>query len=355
VVRRAPALDTKRHLGVSGRYPELLALPDRWVSWWISAVPAGLMLIGKHKPDVLWSTFPIATAHLICLALKRVTGLPWVADFRDPMLQHSYPKSPRQRKVFAWIEGRAVRHCDRAVFTTHGAMESYRKRFPQLPPEKFVVIENGYDEEAFAGIGGAAPGTQVNGCITLLHSGLLYSEGRDPSAFFDAIAKLKNAGTIANGALKVVLRAPGEIAYFHELIKKRGVEDFVAIEPAIPYAEALREMLAADGLLIFQGSSFNTQIPAKIYEYFRARRPIFGLLDSAGETARMLGNAGFNDIAPMESADQIAAALERFLAQIRTGEAHFASEDLVAASSRAHRARQLAGIFDQLSNGKDAA
>jgi hypothetical protein len=114
-------------------------------------------------------------------------------------------------------------------------------------------------------------------------------------------------------------------------------------------------MLTADGLLIFQGSSFNTQIPAKIYEYFRARRPIFGLLDSAGETARMLGSAGFNDIAPMESADQIAVALERFLAQIRAGEAHFASEDLVAASSRAHRARQLAGIFDQLSNGRDAA
>ena len=65
VVERVFALDTKRHLGYKERYLELLALPDRWVSWWFGAVPAGLGLIRKHKPDVIWSTFPISTAHLI--------------------------------------------------------------------------------------------------------------------------------------------------------------------------------------------------------------------------------------------------------------------------------------------------
>src|SRR4051812_8923822 len=84
-VRRAFALDTARHLSIRGAYPRALALPDRWVSWWFGAVPAGLALIRRFKPDVIWSTFPIATAHLVGLTLAHLTRLPWVADFRDAM------------------------------------------------------------------------------------------------------------------------------------------------------------------------------------------------------------------------------------------------------------------------------
>ncbi len=83
-VRRAFALDSGRHLAVRGRYAGFLALPDRWVSWCLGAIPAGLALARRHRPQVIWSTYPIATAHLIGLALHKMTGLPWVADMRDP-------------------------------------------------------------------------------------------------------------------------------------------------------------------------------------------------------------------------------------------------------------------------------
>ena len=108
VVRRVFALDAKRHLGFKGRYPGALALPDRWISWWLGAVPAGLSLIRKYRPQVIWSTFPISTAHLIALTLHKLTGIPWVADFRDPMLQPSYPSSSLQRKMYGWIEKQAI-------------------------------------------------------------------------------------------------------------------------------------------------------------------------------------------------------------------------------------------------------
>src|SRR4051812_32426823 len=64
-VHRALALDTARHLALAGRYPGFLARPDRWKSWWLSAVPAGLALVRRFAPDALWSTYPIATAHAI--------------------------------------------------------------------------------------------------------------------------------------------------------------------------------------------------------------------------------------------------------------------------------------------------
>lgn len=351
VVKRAFSLDTKRHLGLFGRYPESLALPDRWISWWLSAVPTGLLMIRKHRPQVIWSTFPIATAHLIGLTLHRLTGVPWVADFRDPMLQTAYPTSQPQRRMYRWIERLTIQHCSAAVFTTQSAMDSYRQRFPSVPANKFSVIENGYDEDGFGNEVApvaAAPGA----CLTLVHSGVLYTAGRDPSPFLAALAALKAGGTVSAATLRVVLRAPGEIEEIADLVNKFGVADIVEVLAAVPYREALREMLAADGLIVFQGTPFNTQIPAKIYEYFRARKPILGLVDPTGETASVLRAAGFDSIAAMDSSTDIGVVLERLLGQIRQGEAYMATEELITSSSRTHRASQLAATFNQaIANG----
>ncbi len=343
VVRRAFALDTKRHLGIRGRYPEPLALPDRWVSWWLAAVPLGLALVRAHRPAVLWSTFPIATSHLIALTLHRLTGLPWVADFRDPMLQPTYPVSGLQRTVFAWIERQAITRCSFAVFTTRSALDAYVQRFPMLPSSKFNVIENGYDEDGFphAVTAPRPPGSP----LTLVHSGVLYNNGRDPSAFLRAVATLLNEGAIDASMLRIVLRAPGETERIRALAARHGVAGLVTVAPPLPYRDALSEMLDADGLIVFQGAPFNTQVPAKIYEYFRARRPILGLVDPAGETARMLHQAGFDCIAGMEDSGAIAGAIVRLVRQIGEGRAHVASEELVAASSRSHRAGELADIL----------
>lgn len=350
MVRRAFALDAKRHMGWRGRYLNASALPDRWFTWSLGAIPAGLSMIRARRPRLIWSTFPIATAHLIGLALHRLTGLPWVADFRDPMLQPAYPTNKAQRRMYAWIEQQTIRRCSKAVFTTQGAMASYRERFPELPPSKFVVIENGYDEDAFDASPASAPLPRAGRPLMLVHSGLLYDTGRDPSAFLDALAQLKARGVIGADTLRVLLRAPGNSAGVSALIEKYGVADIAATAEPVPYREALAEMAAADGLLLVQGTPFNNQIPAKVYEYFRARKPIFGLVDHKGETARVLGAAGFDDTAFIDDASEIAARLERFLVRLREDTAYVASAELVERSSRAHRARQLAALFDEILN-----
>lgn len=351
-VKRAWALDAKRHLGIFGRYPELIALPDRWVTWCLSAVPLGLFMIYKNNTQVIWTTYPIATAHLIGLALQRITGRTWVADFRDPMTQDDYPKRKWQRTVFRWIEKHTIQRCDAAVFTTHSARDTHVQRYPQVAPKKFHVIENGYDEDGFNDQHGITDNVKIseNDTVTLLHSGVLYAEGRDPSAFFAAIAKMKQIGTLNSTRLRIILRASGDDDYFKSLIMKQQIEDVVFVEPPVSYQEALSEMLAADGLLVFQGTPFNTQIPAKIYEYFRARKPIFGLLDPTGETAKILNIAGFYNIADMTSMDAIADALTIFIKQIQNGQAFVAPEKLIVASSRKYRAQQLAEVFNQITH-----
>src|SRR6185437_16439740 len=91
VVERAFALDARRQLSIAGRYPAWLARPDRWMTWRFAGVHAGMRLIRRLRPEAIWSTYPIATAHMIGASLARRSGLPWIADFRDPMAQEGYP------------------------------------------------------------------------------------------------------------------------------------------------------------------------------------------------------------------------------------------------------------------------
>ena len=348
VVRRAFALDAARHLSMAGHYPGWFAVPDRWSSWVLGALPAGLSMIRKYRPRALWSTFPIATAHVIGLALTRLTGVPWIADFRDPMAQEGYPSDPRRWRAYKWIETQAARHASRLLFTTPGALRVYRERYPETPSDRFLVNENGYDEESFA-TAATQPAPAMRGRkIALLHSGIVYPSERDPNALFAAIAALLAQGSLARDDFELVLRATGHDEHLARLIEHHGIVDVVRLAPPLPYRAALAEMLTADGLVIMQASNCNDQIPAKLYEYLRARRPILGLTDLTGDTAAALRTAGISAIAPLDSAAAIAEQLMRFVDRIRGNCATIATEASIAASSRRARAAELAHVLDSL-------
>lgn len=346
-VQRAFALDTARHLALRGRYPGMLARPDRWSTWWWGAVPAGLAMIRRHRPSVLWSTYPIATAHRIALTLHRLSGIPLVMDFRDPMAQADYPEDPRVWRAFSRIEHDAARHAARLVFVTSSALAMYRQRFGELPDERFALVENGYDEESFAMAEDGLDMTPLNpGRFTLLHSGIVYPSERDPRALMQALAGLRRAGHPSLKSLRLRFRAPVHEELIRRSSLEHGVADLVEILPAIGYREALQEMMRADGLLVMQGGNCNEQVPAKLYEYFRAGRPVLGLADPAGDTARVMRSAGIGHIAKLEDAAAVGAALVDFLRDTPLASPRPALRPDVRAMSRAARARSLAQLLD---------
>jgi len=344
-VSRAFALDTKRHLAVRGAFPRFLALPDRWVSWVLGAVPSGLRLVRRHRPSVIWTTYPVATAHLIGYFLHRLTGLPWVADYRDTMTEEAYPADPKVFRCYRWIEQRAVRRAAISVFTTPGAVRMYRERYPDVERERFALLPNGFDEAAFQEAEQDLPARQPGGPLTLVHSGVLYPSERDPRQFFDALVRLKEEGVVSARDLRIVLRAAGHEDVHAAEIARRGLADVVDLAPALRYRDALREMLVADGLLLFQASNCNHQVPAKVYEYFRARRPIFGMTDPAGDTAGVLRDAGIDTIAPLDDAGAIARGFAAFLAGVREGTAPIVERGEIARHSRRGRTDEFARLL----------
>jgi len=347
-VHRTFALDTARHLKLMGRYPRVLALPDRWISWWLSAVPVGWYLIKKYKPDVIWSTYPIATAHLIGLSLQHLTGIPWIADFRDPMVQPDYPPNPLTYRAYEWIENKTIEHCAGAVFTTPGTLRDYQMRFSHVPVSRFHLIENGYDEFSFASIVPSVNQITKTGRITLLHSGIIYPSERDPTCLFEALAALLEQKAISAENLHVILRASHHEDYLQSLIDRFGIGAVVSLAPPVSYNEALEEMIAVDGLLILQAANCNNQIPAKLYEYLRARRPILALTDPLGDTAAKLRSVGIDTIAPLDSKDAIMEGLCRFLTLLRESDAPVAPTDKILSNSREAGTRELAKVLDSI-------
>jgi hypothetical protein len=107
-------------------------------------------------------------------------------------------------------------------------------------------------------------------------------------------------------------------------------------------------MLTADGLLVVQGFTSNHAIPAKLYEYIRARRPILALVHAEGETAKLLRHLGIETIVPNDDVARIAAGLADFLARLDGNWAKVASPELVRSYSREARAAELAALFDSV-------
>ena len=351
-VVRAKGLDVARHLALAGRYPRWLATPDRWNTWAAAAVIAGLACIRRHRPAVLWATFPIASALVAAMALHKLTKVPLVVDLRDPMVYEGWPEDRWMRTTYASIEKRAVATASAIVVTTPGAHRLYVERYPHVPASRFRLVANGVDDAMNV----AAPNDQRthNGPLVLIHSGLMEVPDRNPTAFFEAIAVLLRQGDTAAESLRVVLRATGRDEDYRRQIAALGIGHVVSVEGRVSHSEAIDEMRRADGLLLFQGAQCNRQIPAKAYEYLACRRPIIGLLDAAGDTHELIANQWqVPYVADMDSPAAIADALRKFIADSRRRQLFVPAASLVDKHARTHGARQLAALFDEVS-GKPA-
>lgn len=316
-VIRALAFDTSRQLSVKGKYFQWMALPDNLQSWVVFAVLRGLAHIAANRPNIIISTYPIASAHLIAAILNRLTGIPWVADFRDPMAQPGYPSDPIKWKFFKWIEKTAAKRAAQLVFATPGALQEYQHRYPEVAQEKWLLVTNGYNEKQYAEL---VPHPKRDGKIRVLHSGLVYISERNPRQLFEAISRLKNDNQITGQNFELTLRASGHEETYSSWLNELNIEDLVRLAPPIPYREALQEMFDADGLLLLQGDGCNQQIPAKAYEYLRAQKPVLALTDKSGDTAKLLLESDVANIAPLNDADEIYKAILDFIEKIKQPE-----------------------------------
>ncbi|KEZ77869.1 glycosyltransferase [Salinisphaera hydrothermalis] len=349
-IRRCWAFDARRHLGWQGRYPALAAVPDRWISWAPSAIATGRRLLREFPIEAIWSTYPIATSHLIADVLAATSKRPWVAEFRDPVCANG---GRIQRMAQQAIEARAMRAATRNVFVTPGARRHALKRFPEAASRSYVLA-NGYDEALEVDRG--APPPLKGRPVVLLHSGHLYPVGRNPRSLLEAIARLKSAGRIDRRRLRVVFRNTQQDDQVRPEIEQLGVGDIVQLAARVPHAEALAEQRQADGLLLLQGRAFNAQVPAKVFEYLRAGRPTLALVSPGGDTAGLLTELGAGIQADPDDVDAVERALLDFVSGLERqsgGEPIWQPDaERLSQYSRRRQTAELAALFDAVAGVK---
>ena len=150
--------------------------------------------------------------------------------------------------------------------------------------------------------------------------------------------------------LSVDLRASGAEDCYSNLLRELRCEDLIHLLPALPYNQALKECAAADALLLFQAASCDHQIPAKVYEYLRLRKPILALTSHQGDTAALLRETGGATIVDLGDEDAIHSIIPSFLDAVRNGTHPLPDLKTVATYTRHNQASDLAACLSQLTH-----
>ena len=260
-----------------------------------------------------------------------------------------FPKNARLRRARLNVERTAARRAAGMVFCTDTAKDIVSQRYSFVDKSKLAVIPNGYDEQAFLEAEKLRSGTQSLTKHVLLHSGTIYlSADRDPTHLFRALRTLSDQGIINADTFELRLRDPSCEEELNRMTAETGVAHLVKILPSISYTQALAEMMGADGLLALQGYTSNPAVPAKLYEYLRARRPIIGLVDPDGETATTLRRAKIATVANIVDSTAIIEVIKHWISTARSQASGVADDATIAQYSRAKSTSELARLLDRV-------
>jgi len=261
------------------RFLTWFSIPDEIVGWLPFAVIKGLMLVKHEKVDIIYTTSPPYTGQMVGYLIKKFTGLPWIADFRDPWTQNmdSFDEKRGWRNRLAELMERSVlTTADKIITTTEPMRQNFLDKYPMLDKNKFIVITNGFDEDDFRDI---ERGQTANRFI-ITHTGMLYGT-RSAQSFIQAIAELIKEDEQITRELSV--NFVGNVGKETlQAIEKYGLGNVVRVFDCIPYKQTLQHQVNSSVLLLINhpGRIGQTQIPSKLFEYFRISKPILALVPS---------------------------------------------------------------------------
>jgi glycosyltransferase involved in cell wall biosynthesis len=279
-------------------------IPDHKIAWIATAALKGLKICKQEDINVIYSTSPPVTAHIIGYLIKKITHLPWVADFRDPLVKNcvSY-KNWFRAKIALTLERLIVYKADKIITNTDFAKRDFQKRYPIVEADRFCTITNGYDEKDFINRD-ISFNNRKNNKFMISHTGEFYEKVRIPDNFLKAVNLLIREEKIPKNEVIINFVGGGEYTKSAEYTKLIGDLDLIGIVKSIDHVsheKSITYLFESHVLLLLAAYNGPLQVPAKVYEYIRAGVPIIALAKE-GATSELIKtmNAGIvahpNDI-----------------------------------------------------------
>ena len=323
----------------------LTFFPDEEVGWVPFAIRRGLEIHRRAPVDAIYSSLLPVSSHLVAGMIAHRTGLPWIADYRDPWIGNTFapPLPALHARLQRSIEGRFISLADRSVFATSGLMQAYADRYPEAAG-RFMAIPNGYDRSELAGLEPAPP--PQPGGFHLLYAGSLYRP-HELEAFLGGVELLLDRRPDLRERLRVDflgrVNEPNArlAAEFDTPERLAGVLSF---EGFAPRSQALARIAGADALLQLMPDMPGAEVfvGGKLIEYLAFDRPILAVMPR-GDGRALVERLSTGIVADVEPAS-VAAALERLLDHTPAP----APADPEGHYDRVNLAGQLARLLDEV-------
>lgn len=289
-------------------------IPDARCFWRMPAVRAGMRLIAEEHVDVILSSAPPYTCHLIGRSLHRRSGIPWIAEFRDSWV--GWHSAAERRGLPAAVERSmersVLRDASMVITATRGVRDDLLTRSPALENGKFHVITNGFDSTDFQGIAGSPPRDR----FTLTYTGSLYAKS-SPEILLTAVSRLieSDPGLMSQVKLRFVGRM-----YPPYLDMFRRFEEMFEYVPYVSHRRSIGYLLNSSALLlVIPDSPVNRAIlTGKLFEYLGAQRPILALAPD-GEAAHLIRDLHAGVVVDPGDADAAEKELGRMIHAWRQG------------------------------------
>ena len=275
-----------------------LFLPDKHVFWRLTAIRAGIRLIKKMGIDIIFSTSPPHSFHLVARQIAHETKLPWVADFRDEWT--TYPSFYKQKNqhIHYKLEGQVLEHCTQVVTVTNISKKNFSQK---LEHEKITVIPNGYDADDFTSC--KKKNQTENKHIKITYCGRL-NQLHSPDKFFSTLISLTKDSKKLSEELSI--NVIGNIENKKYIKNYPQLIDMVNFFPYQSHKKCIQSMADSTILLLLATNMASTEfIPAKLYEYIYLRKPIFAVVSFPGELSELLKEYGNSYVAFENETDSI--------------------------------------------------
>ncbi|MBI1825049.1 MAG: glycosyltransferase [Planctomycetes bacterium] len=335
---------------------QALQLPDSKIGWFLRAFPIGLRAAFRDRPDVIYSTSPYMTAHLIAMAISTITRIPWVADFRDPWTENPFReiRFASLRRIDARLESMVLRRASRIVCTTPTMSQSFASRGSKFAT-KTMCIPNGIDLDLW---GNVKPLRVTSPDVfTFVHAGQFYGR-RNPAILFDGLRQAIARQSPSTKPIRLVLAGSERFdgVPLAEIASERGVGSAVIVLGSRDHRETMSLIAGADANVLVgaEGEGADMQVPNKLFEYLGARHPILALIDQQNPAVEILNRSRADAIVcdPVDS-----KGLAEHIATLALNDRNVSENAWcgVEEYSRGRRAMELESLFCEMLHEKCSA
>lgn len=321
-------------------------LPDARVGWVPFAVAKGRRLLSDGAFDAVLTSGPPHSVHLAGWALHRLTGVPWVADLRDPWTDINYyeelPHTSWARRLDRSLE-RGVLQGASAVTTVSPAWKKLlHRKVASEKTNRFHVVQNGYDAADFA----ASPAPSSDAFV-LSYVGSLYAS-RNPEALWKALQRLQAKDAVPRLHVRLVGSVDAQV---RAAIARHGLAERVEHVPYVPHQEAVRHMQTS-ALLLLVVEDFPAaegMMTGKLYEYLASGRPVLGIGPAQGDAASLLEKTDAGRMFDRADVEGVARLVQAHYAAWAEGAPKAgARPDDVQPYSREAQTRRLASVLEEV-------